>query len=66
MLAPTNSAFTSEVLSTYNALTSDQKTGILQGHVISGQVLSSALSDGQVVPTVAGISLTVSISGSTV
>lgn len=65
VLAPTNDAFAALPEGTLDSLLEpanvDQLAGILTYHVIAGNVMSSDLSDGQVVETVQGGSLTVSI-----
>ncbi len=60
VFAPTNEAFGSADLSAENL------DDVLGYHVVMGQVLSSDLSDGQVVTTVQGSELTVNIDGSSV
>jgi uncharacterized surface protein with fasciclin (FAS1) repeats len=66
IFAPTNDAFAALPEGTVESLllpeNKDQLTGILTYHVVSGNVLAADLSDGQVVPTLNGQSLTVSIS----
>jgi uncharacterized surface protein with fasciclin (FAS1) repeats len=59
VLAPTDAAFAaiSDVLDT---LTNEQKTAIVEGHIINGNV---DLSDGNVVTTRSGGKLTVGVSG---
>lgn len=65
VLAPTNAAFDALPEGTLNDLllpeNKDTLAGILTYHVISGEVLSSDLTDGQVVTTVQGEELTVSL-----
>lgn len=66
VFAPTNAAFTALFaqlgISGIDNLTAEQLTPILTYHVVSGNVLSTALSNGQV-PTLSGKSLNVNISG---
>lgn len=65
VLAPTNEAFAKLPAGTLDALllpeNKSQLSGILTYHVISGDILSSQLTNGQVVPTVNGQNLTVEI-----
>ena len=65
VLAPTNAAFAALPAGTLDSLllpeNKDTLTGILTYHVIAGEVLSSALTNGQVVQTVQGTALTVEI-----
>jgi uncharacterized surface protein with fasciclin (FAS1) repeats len=65
VLAPTNDAFANLPAGTLDSLllpeNKDQLAGILTYHVISGDVMSSDLTNGQVVETVNGQSLTVNI-----
>ncbi len=65
VFAPTNSAFEklpSETLaSLLDPANKDALTAVLTYHVVSGEVLSSALSNGQVIDTVQGGKLTVEI-----
>jgi uncharacterized surface protein with fasciclin (FAS1) repeats len=65
IFAPTNAAFDALPAGTVEQLlleeNRDQLTAILTFHVVAGNVLSSDLSDGQVVPTLNGAELTVSI-----
>jgi uncharacterized surface protein with fasciclin (FAS1) repeats len=65
VLAPTNDAFAKLPAGTVESLllpeNKDQLTSILTYHVISGDITSSQLSNGQVVPTVQGQNLTVEI-----
>lgn len=65
VFAPLNSAF-DEISSVTATLTTDQLAKVLTYHVVSGNVLSSALTNGMSVATVNGESFTVNISGSTV
>lgn len=68
VLAPTNQAF-ANIQETVDALLQDptgQLTTVLQYHVISGMVMSTDLTDGMVVPTLAGQELTVNVNGSIV
>lgn len=66
IFAPTNAAFGALPEGTVESLllpeNKDQLTGILTYHVVAGNVMASDLSDGQVVPTLNGQELTVSIS----
>ena len=65
VLAPTNEAFAKLPAGTLDTLllpeNKSQLSGILTYHVISGDVMSSQLTNGQVVPTVNGQNLTVEI-----
>ncbi len=65
VLAPTNEAFAKLPAGTLDTLllpeNKSQLSGILTYHVISGDILSSQLTNGQVVPTVNGQNLTVEI-----
>ncbi len=65
VLAPTNEAFAKLPAGTRDTLllpeNKSQLSGILTYHVISGDVMSSQLTNGQVVPTVNGQNLTVEI-----
>ena len=65
VLAPTNDAFAALPEGTLDSLllpeNKDTLTAILTYHVIAGEVLSSALTNGQVVPTFQGGTLTVEI-----
>ena len=65
VLAPTNEAFAKLPAGTLDTLllpeNKNQLSGILTYHVISGDVLSSQLTNGHVVPTVNGQNLTVEI-----
>lgn len=65
VFAPTNEAFGALPDGTLDTLlqpeNKDQLAAILTYHVVAGEVMSSDLSDGQVVETVQGNSLTVSI-----
>jgi uncharacterized surface protein with fasciclin (FAS1) repeats len=65
VLAPTNDAFAKLPAGTVDTLllpeNKDQLTSVLTYHVISGDVMSSMLTNGQVVPTVQGQNLTVEI-----
>jgi transforming growth factor-beta-induced protein len=62
VLAPTDTAF-SAISDVLDDLTNEQKTAIVQGHIINGNVKSSDLADGQEVTTLSGSKLTVGISG---
>ncbi|GAB2631708.1 fasciclin domain-containing protein [Belliella aquatica] len=65
VFAPTNAAFAALPEGTVDNLLKpemkDQLTGVLTYHVVAGNVMSSDLSDGQVVTTLNGQELTVSI-----
>ena len=65
VLAPTDDAFAAALaaldITAEELLASENLADILTYHVISGSVMSTDLSDGQVVPTVQGDELTVSI-----
>ncbi|TDQ19451.1 putative surface protein with fasciclin (FAS1) repeats [Algoriphagus boseongensis] len=65
VFAPTNAAFAALPAGTVEGLlkaeSKDALTGILTYHVVAGNVMSGDLSDGQVVTTVNGQTLTVSI-----
>lgn len=65
IFAPTNRAFAALPEGTVESLllpeNKDQLTGILTYHVVAGNVIAADLSDGQVVPTLNGQELTVSI-----
>lgn len=65
IFAPTNAAFSALPEGTVESLllpeNKDQLTGILTYHVVAGNVMAADLSDGQVVPTLNGQELTVSI-----
>jgi transforming growth factor-beta-induced protein len=69
VFAPVNSAFAKIAAEDLAAVLADKEmlTGILTYHVVSGKVMSSDLSDGQVVKTLnTSHDLTVSINGSSV
>ena len=68
ILAPANSAFQALPSEVLNAVLADEELAeaVLLNHVIAGTALSGSLSDGQVLSTLAGGSLTVSIQGGTV
>lgn len=70
VFAPTNDAFAKLPAGTVESLVKPENkqtlSGILTYHVVEGEVLSSQLSNGQVVKTVQGGNLTVSIEGSNV
>ncbi|HEX8427718.1 fasciclin domain-containing protein [Hymenobacter sp.] len=70
VFAPDNAAFDKlppETLATLlKPASKKQLTKILTYHVVSGNVMSSDLKDGQVIKTVEGESLTVSVKGSAV
>ena len=64
VFAPTDAAFDALPEGTIDALLADPQgalTDILTYHVASGQVLSTDLSDGQVIPTLNGKNVTVTI-----
>jgi uncharacterized surface protein with fasciclin (FAS1) repeats len=65
VFAPTNDAFAALPAGTLDSLllpeNKQQLTDILTYHVVAGKVMSSDLSDGQVITTVNGATLTVSI-----
>lgn len=65
IFAPTNAAFAALPAGTVESLlleeNKDQLTSILTFHVVAGNVLAGDLSDGQVVTTLQGQELTVSI-----
>ncbi|WP_291782467.1 fasciclin domain-containing protein [Cecembia sp.] len=65
VFAPTNAAFSALPDGTVESLlleeNKDQLTAVLTYHVVAGNVLSGDLSDGQVVTTLQGQELTVSI-----
>lgn len=70
VFAPTNAAFAALPDGTVDGLLQpemkDQLTAVLTYHVVAGNVLSSDLSDGQVVTTLNGQELTVSIANGVV
>lgn len=65
VFAPTNAAFDALPAGTVDTLllpeNKDQLTGVLTYHVVAGNVMSGDLTDGQVVTTLNGQTLTVSI-----
>lgn len=65
VFAPTNAAFAALPAGTVDTLlkpeSKDQLTGVLTYHVVSGNVMAADLSDGQIVKTLNGQDLTVSI-----
>lgn len=67
VFAPTNDAFSALPAGTLDSLLKpenvEQLKSILTYHVVSGKVMSSDLTDGQVVTTVQGATLKVKISG---
>jgi uncharacterized surface protein with fasciclin (FAS1) repeats len=67
VFAPTNSAFAALPAGTLDTLLLPENkqtlAGILTYHVVSGKVMSSQLTDGQVIKTVQGQNLTVMIDG---
>lgn len=70
IFAPTNAAFAALPEGTVESLLLEENkgtlTGILTYHVVAGNVLSGDLADGQVVETLQGGTLTVSIENGTV
>jgi hypothetical protein len=69
VFAPTDAAFAKIPPATLEALLADpqgQLTQILLYHVVSGQVLSTDLSNGQTAPTLQGATVAFTISGSSV
>lgn len=70
VFAPTNDAFTALPAGTLDTLllaeNKEQLQGILKYHVVAGKVMSSDLSNGQVVKTIQGDNLTVRIEGNKV
>ena len=70
VFAPTNDAFAVLPEGTVETLvkpeSKDQLTSILTYHVVAGMVMAADLSDGQVIETVNGDTLTVGIDGETV
>merc|ERR1711968_257206 len=69
VFAPNNAAFAALPAGTLDSLLADPSgalTDVLKYHVVSGQVLSSELYDGQMIPTLSGKSLYVLKAGSTV
>ena len=66
--APTDTAFTSLDEATLEELIANpaQLATVLKGHIVSNQALSSSLSNGMTLTTLAGTSLPVRISGGTV
>jgi uncharacterized surface protein with fasciclin (FAS1) repeats len=66
--APTDTAFTSLDEATLEELIANptQLANVLKGHIVSNQALSSSLSNGMTLTTLAGTSLSVRISGGTV
>lgn len=65
VFAPVNSAF-DEIAAVTATLTADQLAKVLTYHVVSGNVASSALTNGMTVNTVNGEAFTVNINGSAV
>ncbi|WP_373520068.1 fasciclin domain-containing protein [Aquiflexum sp.] len=65
VFAPTNAAFAALPAGTVDTLlkpeSKDQLTGVLTYHVVAGNVMAADLSDGQIVKTLNGQDLTVSI-----
>ena len=70
VFAPTNEAFDAlpagELDRLLEPANKEELATILKNHVVSGEVMSSDLSDGQQVETLAGETVTVSIDGDTV
>jgi uncharacterized surface protein with fasciclin (FAS1) repeats len=70
VFAPTNEAFAAlpagELDRLLQPANKEELATILKNHVVSGEVMSSDLSDGQKVETLAGETVTVSINGDTV
>lgn len=66
VFAPTNAAFEALGMTEEELLALDNLADILTYHVVSGNVMSSALSNGQRAQTLQGTPITVSIDGSTV
>merc|ERR1711968_155462 len=69
VFAPSNAAFDALPAGTLDSLLADPSgalTDVLKYHVVSGQVLSGELYDGQMIPTLSGKSLYVLKAGSTV
>lgn len=63
LFAPTNEAFEALPEGTLESLTPEELTDILLYHVVEGQYLSTDLEDGQMLETLLGPDLTVSING---
>ncbi|GGD25885.1 fasciclin domain-containing protein [Flavobacterium orientale] len=66
VFAPTNEAFTAlnaELAAIPLTPTAEQLTAVLQYHVVSGNVLSTTLTNNQVVPTLEGGSFTIGLTG---
>ncbi|OHX64000.1 fasciclin domain-containing protein [Flammeovirga pacifica] len=61
VFAPTNSAFEAAGITDLSAVAKDDLTRILQHHVYGGVALSTSLSDGQMIPTLANTKLPVSL-----
>lgn len=70
VFAPTNAAFEAlppgQLEDLLKPANKQQLTNILTYHVAEGEVLSSALSDGQMIPTLQGEDLEITVEGSTV
>jgi uncharacterized surface protein with fasciclin (FAS1) repeats len=70
VFAPTNEAFDAlpagELDRLLKPANKEELATVLKNHVVSGEVMSSDLSDGQKVETLAGETVTVSINGDTV
>ena len=64
VFAPTDAAFAALPTGTLNALLTDPSgdlTDILKYHVVSGKAMSSSLTNGQVITTILGENITVTI-----
>ncbi|MEH0158452.1 fasciclin domain-containing protein [Limibacter armeniacum] len=71
VFAPTNAAFQALLdvdngINSLDDLTDEQLMGVLKYHVVGAEALSTSLSDGQMIQTLEGSEVTVSIDGSTV
>lgn len=66
VFAPTNAAFEALGMTEQELMALDNLDEILQYHVISGEVLSSQLTNGQTAATLQGSDVTVTIDGTTV
>ncbi len=69
VFAPTNAAF-ADIQSTVDSLLAAEDksalVGVLQYHIVNREVFASQLSDGQVITTLSGETLTINISGGSV